>query len=238
MKPSRFRQILLFCLLMLVSSGDVLAAAFSISPTRLLLEPGERAAAMTLTNNADARVTVQVETFAWNRTESIADLDPTNEIIAVPPFFDIDPGARQVIRVGLRKPHAGDVERAYRVVVSEVPANDPEAGLGVQFALRLSLPVFITPPGARPEVGWQVSREEGGLALEVRNDGRSHIRLLSMAIRDPAAQSLIGEHTNPLYLLAGQQRRVVLPAKAGVPGDVLIKAKTSHGDLEVTRAVR
>ena len=209
------------------------AAEFSISPTKIQLRPGDVAGSVTLTNNAEDTVTVQVETFAWTRTESIADLEPTRDVIAVPPFFDIGPNEEQIIRVGLRRPVEGEKEVAYRLVLSEVPADDPAGGLGIKFALRISLPVFITPPGAKPDPVWRAHETGEAITIDVANDGQAHLRILSLKIEDRARRRVFGETSQPVYLLAGQRRSLTIPTEEALPESVVIAAETSSGPMEV-----
>lgn len=239
------KQILTALLVMLTwlsTSSGARAAEFSISPTRIQLAPGDLAGSVTITNDGDETVTVQVETFAWRRSESIADLDPTRDLIAVPPFFDVGPGQRQIVRVGLRRPGSPDVETAYRVVLSEVPNTDLASGLGIQFALRLSLPVFVTPPGAVPDPQINLARGAGGYRLAVNNRGNAHIRILSLKIQDPRNGETVARADQPVYLLAGQQREIDVPAAernaAALPLDATIIAQTSAGEMTLTANAR
>ena len=62
---------------------------------------------MTLRNDSAEPVMVQVQTFAWPRTLATADLEPTRELIAVPPVFALAGNAKQIIRVALRGARAG-----------------------------------------------------------------------------------------------------------------------------------
>lgn len=65
------------------------AASLSVAPTRVELGPGDPAAVVTLRNNAAEPVMVQVQTFAWPRTMASDDLEPTRELLAVPPVAEL-----------------------------------------------------------------------------------------------------------------------------------------------------
>jgi len=126
------------------------AATLGVSPTRLELAPARPAAALTVTNSGDAPLLLQVETFAWRAGTATSELEPTRAILAVPPMLELAPGERAVVRVARRSTAPPEIEETYRVLVTEVPREDSGAG-GVRLALRMSLPVFVTPPGARAE---------------------------------------------------------------------------------------
>ena len=59
---------------------------------------------MTLQNDGSDAVMVQVQTFAWPRSPASGDLEPTRELIAVPPVFELAGNGKQIIRVALRGP--------------------------------------------------------------------------------------------------------------------------------------
>ena len=104
---------------------------------------------------------VQVQTFAWPHGPATAELEPTRDLIAVPPVFELAGNAKQIIRVALRGAAAGGREQAYRLLITEVPRGGA-AGTGVRFALRLSLPVFVTPTGAAPRPIWSLRATAAG----------------------------------------------------------------------------
>ena len=133
---------------MMCAGGQVSAGSFTVSPTRIELTDDASTGVVTLRNTASTETIVQVETFAWNDSPSIADLEPTRDVLAVPTVFRLAPEDRQVVRIKSRKP-PGDEERSYRLVLSEVASSSGSGSTGVQFALRLSLPLFIKPAGGR-----------------------------------------------------------------------------------------
>lgn len=123
-------------LLLAALAGPAGAASLSVAPTRVELGPDARSGTVTLQNDAAVAVTLQVQTFAWPRSTASADLEPTRELLAVPPVFSLAPKAKQIIRVALRGPAAGPGEQAYRLLITEVPEQREGPGAGVQFALR------------------------------------------------------------------------------------------------------
>lgn len=163
MIPIRLLATFLFAVLLL-AAATAPATTLSVAPTRLELAPDRPAAAVTVTNDGKAPVLVQVETFAWRASPATADLEPTRELLAVPPLLRLAPGEKQLVRVARRSNTPLQVEETYRLLVSEVPEGGERGG--VRLALRLSLPVFVTPPGARrtalaPASGSRGSRARG-----------------------------------------------------------------------------
>lgn len=225
-----FRRVLsalaIFLLVLCGWPADAGASSLSVAPTRVELTPDARSGSITLDNTGPVATTVQVETFAWTRGNSIEELEPTRGLLAVPAVFNLPAGGRQVIRVAPREPAAADRETTYRLVITEVPIATADTAMGVRFALRLSLPVFITPQGARAEPRWSL---RGGRSIEVRNDGTAHLHVRRLVIRDRATGRARAEIEQPSYVLAGAAHRweIATPAE----GAVTVEAATNLGDL-------
>ena len=210
------------------------AASLSVAPTRVELGPGDPAAVVTLQNNAAEPVMVQVQTFAWPRSLASGVLEPTRELLAVPPVAELAGNAKQIIRVALRAPLTGGREQAYRLLITEVPRGSART-TGVRFALRLSLPVFVTPDGAEARPVWSVrANEHGTPELVLRNEGEAHIQVRRIVWRlDGRAAATVIEA--PAYVLAGREHDWPLPPGTGA-ASLEIEAETNLGLLRATVA--
>ena len=206
-----------------------------MAPTRVDLPPDDATGVVTLQNNAAEPVMVQVQTFAWPRSPASADLEPTRDLLAVPPVFELAGNARQIIRVALRGALSGEREHAYRLLITEVPRG-ATASAGVRFALRLSLPVFVTPPGAEPQAG--LVGPPGGRGQRTRAAQRGHrapagaphhvaLRWRELARRAP---STLRPTCSPARSMAGR-----CPASPARP-ILQLEAETSIGPLSATVA--
>ncbi len=209
------------------------AGNLTVAPTRIDLAPERAGGSVTLENNDSQPTLVQVETFAWKRTPLTNDLEPTRELVAVPPVFELAPGARQIIRVALRQPHTSQTEAAYRLVITEVPP--PGGGGGVRFALRLSLPVFATPPGAVARPQWRLQRDGSALRLELANLGFAHLLVQRLRL---SAAGRSQEFDQPTYVLAGQRHAWTLALPVAAGGTVELAAETSLGPFTDTLAAQ
>jgi fimbrial chaperone protein len=212
------------------------AASLSVAPTRVELGPKDRTAVVTLQNNADEAVMVQVQTFAWPRTPATDDLEPTRELIAVPPVFSLDARAKQIIRVATRGPLREDQEQAYRLLITEVP-RDGATGSGVHFALRLSLPVFVTPAGAQPLPSWALRPEGGTGTLELVNRGAAHLHVRRIVLRAPGRPEPVQTIETPAYVLPGQGKAWPLSGPARAHGTLHVQAETNLGPIEASVAL-
>ena len=230
--------VLLLPPLLLAAVGGAEAGALAVSPTRLDLAPDQRAGVVTLQNNAAEPVLVQVQVFAWPDRAETAELVPTRELVAVPAVTELPPGKKQLIRVAARGAGRADVETAYRLVITEVPPDPAEGRAGVRFALRFSLPVFLTPPGVRPKAEWWLDDAEPQRRLVLHNRGSAHLqvrglRLFAGGRAEPA--QVIEQPAHLSYVLpGGSQTWDLVPGAAG--GALTIKADTDIGELEATVA--
>ena len=150
------------CLAAWLVSASAVAATLQVSPVRISISADGKAGVVRLQNQSEVSTLVQVEALVWDDGADLAQVPTTNEILAVPPVFEIAPGAEQVIRLALRRPLTTDTEQAYRLLITEVPRAVGDGVEGVAFALRLNLPVFVTPDGALPQPAWSLERDGGG----------------------------------------------------------------------------
>jgi fimbrial chaperone protein len=225
-------QALLTAVLLTGSALPAGAASLGIAPTRVVLGLTDRSSAVTLENQADQPVTVQVQTFAWPRSPASDQLEPTRDLLAVPPVVSLEPGARQIIRVALRAPRQGSVERAYRLLITEVPPAPREDSVEVRFALRLSLPVFVAAEGARAEPSWTARREGSRALLELSNRGSAHIRVRRIELHAAGDERPAQVIDASAYVLPGQTQSWPLAAAASAQRELKLQADTDLGPLE------
>jgi fimbrial chaperone protein len=222
--------------LLLLVPGEVCGGSLGISPTRLELSGPQLSSSVTVRNEGEHPVMVQVQSFAWLDRPFVEDLQPTRDLIAVPPMFRLPPGEKQVIRVARRSPLSGEAEATYRLLISEVPQGDAGGGNGVEFALRLSLPVFAAPEGARAKPQVSAARTEKGLRLTLANNGTAHLRVRRIILLDDAQEQLAAID-DASYVLAGRSQDWDIAAPAGREA-VSIKAETSVGDLDIALPIQ
>jgi fimbrial chaperone protein len=228
---------------MLVVIAPIAAAAnFTVSPVRVELSAQRPVAALTVRNEMqDEPVVVQLRAVAWTQQDGQEIHVDTSDLLATPPIFTLEPGASQILRVGLRRPVNGDQEAAYRLFVREVPPAPKPGFTGVVTALEMSIPLFARPrTPASPSLDWRLrSRPDGAYALLVRNDGNAHAQVANLVLSAPGAADPVGAYNGFAYLLPGQSREILLqrPAQAAAaPKDSSLKlnAYTDAGDIEIS----
>ena len=215
------------------------AAQFSIEPLMLTLPAGKLATSLTLGNTGPAAVTVQAEIAAWNQDTGEDALVPAGELVVSPPIFKLEPGARQVVRVGrLKRATAPPRELAYRVKLSEVPPQATDNPRPVATYLQLSLPVFVPPANrqARPALAFEPERQaNGALRLAFANPGLVHDKVTRLAVIQDG--KTLAERSLNYYVLAGARRTLDWPGalRAAKAGALEVQVRLDGRNRTLTR---
>jgi fimbrial chaperone protein len=219
-------------LALLIPANAALAGSFGVSPIRVTLTPQQPAGMLTVSNQSDEETVVQLQANAWSQEDGADVLEPTSDVIAVPPLFTLAPGGSQVVRVGLRRPPTAKGELTYRLLLREVPPPPADGFMGIQVALNLSLPVFVLPAGgAQPELRWGLARaEDGSVELKLNNAGDAHVQLQKFTLTDPDG-NVRNSKALSVYLLPGQSRSWPLDTDA-LSGRWTLSARTDAGPVE------
>jgi fimbrial chaperone protein len=226
-----------FFLLTALRAEIVAAGSFQVNPIRVDMSAGVTSAALTIRNDGDESIVVQLSVVAWSQDSGEDKYGATNEALVTPPIATIAPGAQQIVRVGLRRPPDPRQELAFRLFVQEVPPPPKPDFNGLQVALRVSLPVFVAPlvPPIR-QLAWSAKAEsDGAIRLTVRNTGNTHIQISDFELRPSDEDTLVAHEAGLAYALAGQSREWLLkrrsdPSKTAT--ELRLKAVTDAGEIE------
>lgn len=210
---------------------------FTVTPIRLELAAGHRAATVTVSSATETRKTIQTEVFRWRQDAEGADVyDPTGDLLINPPLFFVPPNGSQVVRVGLASGAKPDraVEQTYRIFFREVPADRGDGETGIRMALRMGVPLFIKPEhDTAVPLRWSVRVRGHDLRLAVENPGTSHVRLSEVTLWSNAASAPLAKAEGFRYVLAGARQVWKLVATEGVrPGPGRITALSESGAVE------
>ncbi|UOA09792.1 fimbria/pilus periplasmic chaperone [Methylobacter sp. S3L5C] len=173
-----------FLLIFLSNIEFVYAGSYGVNPVKLMLSAQTPTQIITVRNDGAEATVIQVELAAWSQVNGQDSHLPTRELLATPPIFTLPVGASQIIRVGLRRLPDVQRELAYRMFLQEVPPPVKSDAAGLQVALRISIPVYVTPPNpVKPVLSWQAVRfDEHTLKVTVTNTGDSHDHLSAYRI--------------------------------------------------------
>ena len=199
--------------------GPVLAIGLQVSPVELTLTAGRPADGLWLSNTGSGIIHAQVRVYHWTQVGGEDTLTPSQGLVVSPPMLAVQPGQRQLVRVirtGAPPMGAGAHEDTYRIIVDELPVPSLNQ-TGVNFVVRFSLPIFVTPAGRlvpTPELDWSLHRDGDHAVLQVANHGNGHAQIARMTFVDRA-----GRHTEITkgllgYALPGQTMRWPLKPRA------------------------
>lgn len=217
------------------------AATLSVSPVRLTLSAAHPTGVLNVSNKDSDSELVQVQLAAWSQENGADVFEPTQNILATPPIFRLNGGGTQVIRVGLRKPPAPGKEVTYRLFMTQVPPAPKPGVLGLQFALRVSLPIFVLPAtSTAPVLHWDaklVSPKK--LMLSATNVGTAHVQIRSLTLGVAGPEKPL-PHKSGNYILPGSTAHWGFDLKSALaPGTQLtVSVKTDQGDFNATLAAK
>jgi fimbrial chaperone protein len=194
---------------LLALSAPAMAGSFSISPLRVDFTETASTAALTVRNEDAMPVVVQTQGLGWSQEGGQDALTPSRDLLISPAVFTLQPGGSQLIRVALRRSVDPVRELSYRLIVQEVPQGASPDFIGLQVALKLSVPVFVAPTApAEPQVTWAAARgTDGKLSVSARNDGAAHERILRFALKTADGTRLVLEQPGLSYVLPGAVRQ-------------------------------
>lgn len=208
------------------------ATTFGLSPMRADLSAAAPTAVITVNNGGEQPLTVQIQARSWQQADGRDEQAPSGDFILNPAMATIPPGGEQVIRIALRIPPDQKVERAYRLVVREVPLA-PQEGEGLRMALAMDIPVFVAPLASEAVASPRFSIDNSGNTSRVRiaNDGSRHLRLAGIVVSQ-------GEHTlleqGVLVILPRVTNYLRLPAPLTPAKGVLkLQAQSNIGPVDV-----
>jgi fimbrial chaperone protein len=216
--------------LSLLGGGLVQAGTFSVTPVRIFLQPRDRATAITFTNDGSTEVVLQADLYEWlQKPNGDDDLKLAEDVIISPPIIKLAPGAKQVVRLARLSMEPKESQQTYRLIAREIPEiAAAKQGISVQIALALSMPVFITPKDAKPNVICiSVTVASGSIAFTCKNNGNAHAQVrYARVMRDGKELTQL---ENGGYFLSGTQRALSLPLGSVTAGAVTLELALDDG---------
>ncbi|TKD53326.1 fimbrial biogenesis chaperone [Sphingomonas baiyangensis] len=214
-------------------------SAIVLWPTDPRIVATEQATALWLENHGKEPVTLQIRAQDWTQAGGANQEGPTQAVISSPPIATIAPGERQLVRV-IRRGSAPVGEKAYRLLVDELPKPAPatEGGVAARLSvqMRYSLPLFTygeAADGLTPQLRSAVRLVDGKRWIEISNSGSRHARLTDLRVGSGAAvrtvqAGLVG------YVLPGATMRWPLPDDFVAPAPITIGVNGADLSLSIS----
>jgi fimbrial chaperone protein len=210
--------------------APVAAGSLEIGPVRVQMIGSERTATLTIRNSDTTPVTIQIRTVDWNQPDGADVYTPSAVLMVSPPLVTLAPGETQVIRLVIENLPEASTERAFRLIVDELPASAGVLPAGVTTALRVLVPVFVTPSTeSRSSLRWEAKQEDGSLTVTAINDGAARERLINLQVS--GAGQPIGD---PLegYILSGGRRSWTIDTGGSAATPLTVSAEGEYGTVE------
>ena len=183
------------------------AGSIELTPVRLDLSAAAKVAVLTVRNTGDEDTVMQVTLNKWTLDGQRYVYEPSQELIVTPVTFQLAPGKKQIIRIGLRSNPPADKEDAFRLLVEEVPPPPSADVTQTRLVVRHDLPVFIAPAvKARPAIDVSIGCEDDGTKLRLTNIGNVHQKLRDVVLEDVATNQELAHLDTFDYLLPAAQR--------------------------------
>lgn len=197
------------------------AGVFSVSPVRMFMAPKDRAIAVTINNEGDDELVMQAEVYLWRQKPGGEDeLTLTEDMILSPPIIKLAARTRQVVRLAMLRPRPANEQLTYRLVVREVPEAVPQdKKVQLQLALAFSLPVFITPTGAKRQVNCTVERIGADtVRANCENAGTAYAQPREFTLLGPGGEKLAVRDSGGYILPAVTRAFDLKRDNARIPG--------------------
>jgi fimbrial chaperone protein len=213
------------------------AASLQVAPVSVEVPAPGATATLKLRNDGSKPLDAQIRIFRWTQDGGADVLTPTDDVAASPPLASLRPGTDYVVRIVRTSKQPVVKEEAYRLLIDELPVNSGTAGTAVNVALRYSLPVFFTEPGAPPRLNFDLAQRNNKPVIAVTNAGDRRIRLAKLKFVDrKGTVASFGEGLSG-YVLGHTTRYWDIPASAkGFGGGIAsMSAQSDVGAVEIRR---
>ncbi|HWS15757.1 MAG TPA: fimbria/pilus periplasmic chaperone [Candidatus Methylomirabilis sp.] len=236
----RIASLLLFFFLFLLPAS-ARAGDWRVAPIRLDLGRDAKSGVVTVVNESDERLQVQMAAFEWTQDAEGKDrYDETGDLLFFPRIMILASKEERILRAGIRVPATG-MEKTYRLFIEEIPAPRKEEGAKIAVAIRFGVPVFVHPLKEEPrgEVG-ALTMTAGTLLVPVKNSGNVHFVLQSVLVKgkNGKGEEILSKELSGWYLLAGASRvytTEIPPEACGNLAGVEIEVRTDkfpiHGKM-------
>lgn len=222
--------IFVICLL----PADGFPVNFSINPIRIFFDDGKKTDILTIKNESQDRVALQVNAFTWTQDDKEDNVyTPTEDILFFPKLLEINPAEEKIIRIGTRISR-DETEKTYRLFIEEIPDNGQTETTAVKIIMRVGVPIFISPLKTTASgVIEKTQMKDGILRMDVRNEGNIHFVIKSMKVegKDESGKEVFYTEKAGGYLHHGKSKGFVFD----LPEDLCRKTKALNVHIDTDR---
>lgn len=212
----------------ILSSPENHAATVLIWPLDPVLEQDQKAVALWVENQDIVPTQMQIRVLKWEQKEGKDKLNKQNDIIISPPYANIEPGKRQMVRLIKNITMPVGSENAYRILVDEMPSKSApkHTTSGLILQMRYSVPLFVSGEGiwtkqdyqrprdleksTLPKLSYRMVNLQGKKSLVIKNSGAVHAKIINVSSVQGSTKKewmtgLVG------YILSGSTMNIPIP---------------------------
>jgi fimbrial chaperone protein len=206
------------------------AASLQVAPVLVEVPAPGATATLKLRNEGTKPLDAQIRIFQWTQVDGEDVLTPTTDVAASPPVASLQPNADYTVRVVRTNKEPAVKEEAYRLLIDELPGQ-ATTQTAVNIALRYSIPVFFTVPGAAPKLSWTLQQRANKPVIVASNAGDRRIRLSKLKVTD--GKGVVANFGDGLagYVLGHAGKNFAVPASAKGFGAGGLASISAQGDL-------
>jgi len=194
----------------LVPATATAQSNFTVDPVQIYLSPDQNTAILTFTNHGDNELRLELNAFTWaHDDEGRMDLQPTDDVVFFPELVALESGREQRVRIGLQTDF-GPVEKAYRLMIAELPSGATVEGGEVQLRTTVSIPVFLQQTASEEgEIDFTAGVTGRTVTGRIENTGNIHILADAVEFKGYSAdERVIFQENQPgWYILPGMAHR-------------------------------
>lgn len=220
---------------------------FRVAPIRLVFDRGTKSGVITITNEGEKKLHVQMKAFEWNQdAEGKDQYVETNDIIFFPRMMILDKKEERILRAGIKIP-ATTKEKTYRLFIEETPQPKKEEGVNIAIAIRFGVPLFAKPfKEVIKGVIENIELSKALLNVRVKNIGNVHftIHVINIKGKNSNGEEIFSKELSGWYLLNNVSRNYMAPIPEELCKNISkldIEVKTNrfnmNGALDVVQAM-
>jgi fimbrial chaperone protein len=213
------------------------AASLRVSPVLLDMKAPQAATSISIWNDAQQPINVQVRVFRWSQKDGADVYTPATDVVASPPITTLKAGGENIVRIVRTTKQAIQAEESYRLIVDELPDPARRQGGTVTLVLRHSIPVFFSkaePATATPQ--WSVQQKPGGFQVTVTNSGAKRFKVSNLSLA--SGKTALAKRDGLLgYALGKSTVSWFVPGNRLSGRSVTISADSEAGRIDATASV-
>jgi fimbrial chaperone protein len=218
---------------------------FQVSPVQVSLSSKVSNQALKIHNDSNETLRFQIKTYAWSQdAKGEMQLTATEDIVAFPGLFSLNPGEQRSVRVGTLAP-IGAVEKTYRIFVEELPQPETtnKKSNGIRILTKMGIPIFLQPISKIVDGKIEnVNINNSHLYFNIKNTGNTHFFTQKIRVQglDGTGKSVFDQQRNGWYILAGisQPYDLKIPAQeCNKTQTLVLEVKTNDKFLTERRAI-